>query len=489
MTTRQERREAVAGELAQPTTESSQWFSRQYLEWCVENALPALPEPGSDFTGEQVLAMHLHSMMEARDWKRDFCAAACASVVGYYAANGHSNPRGQLVSAWLDARGRETGSRTEAPVDALTMTEIREAAERALTPKATVVGLRALVALAGAFEDNGIDCNPLTTDGFRVVASLDARAFAVTATEVRVTADVGRVVIDRVRTPDHYAAVVDWLGLGGNAPDLVAGTKAKDTVRVLRRVLHRIDGTLPCTPGALPSQVAATPESAAGWWEAASLEQRGTLMLHVDGHVGQQVQEAAVLLVAPLNLLRAAEVARLTIGHMRLEEDGGYSFTLLEHKGTEMAQRTGGKAEPKHGYVGHVRDDDEACRLACPACVLALHLRIRRDLGGTGADPLFVGYRGQAKNQVLGLQGVSGIMKRAMQEETRPDGGKRRVSSRSARVTGATELRAAGASYAEIQEAGAWQDSGTAQLYVRRHVAFDEVHLTMPLAAPNADCS
>jgi hypothetical protein len=488
MTTRQERRDAVAGELAQPSL-SSEWFSRQYLEWCVKNALPPLPEPGSVFTGEQVLAMHLHSMMEDRGWKSGSCAAACAAVVGYYAANGHSNPVGPLVSAWMNARGRETGSRTEAPVDALTMTEIREAAEKALTPTATVVGLRAVVALADAFEDNGIDCNPLTAAGYRVVASLDAGAFAVTATEVRVTAEAGRVVIDRGRTPAHYAAIVAWLGLGGNAPELVAGTKVKDNVRVLRRVLHRIDGTLPCTPGSQPGQVSVTPESAADWWEDASREQRGTLMLHVDGDVGQQVQEAAVLLVAPLNLLRAAEVARLTIGHMRLEEDGGYSFTLLEHKGTELAQYTGGKAEPKHGYVGHVRDDEEACRLACPACVMALHLRIRRALGGTGADPLFVGYRGQAKNQVLGRQGVSGIMKRAMQKETRPDGGKRRVSSRSARVTGATELRATGASYAEIQQAGVWQDAGSAQLYIRRYDPFAEVHLTMPLADPNADRS
>jgi hypothetical protein len=84
---------------------------------------------------------------------------------------------------------------------------------------------------------------------------------------------------------------------------------------------------------------------------------------------------------------------------------------------------------------------------------------------------------------LLTIHAVGRMMRGTVEGPDREDGSPRRIGSRSARVTGATELRKAGASYAEIQAAGGWKDATTAALYVRRHDAFTEARLVLPLDA------
>jgi len=453
-----------------------------FLAWCETNGIDPGPPKGHSEgapTAEEVLLVYLHAMHAARDWSHGQVLGVSGSVARYMIGLGHLDPRGVLFKGWMKAHLREVGARRLPPVGAVLPAEVRAATIRDTAIGGKAVRRRAVLALADALVDAGIVVNPCSGPGMRELGRLRSGAFTLTETQIRVRVGDAVAVIGRGRLPAHYAAVAAGVALLGDGPLIVDPNGA---IFLLRDAVARVFPGVPVNGSGRVRAGTALAE----WWTAASREERMHLMARIDGHLPFRIQDATMRLLSISGLHRAAELARLTIGHMRLRADGsGYDYILVEHKGTEVARARGGRGEPLVCAADHHADptDGSGCSIVCPACMLALHLELRLESGATERDPLFASLNGTAVGQVLTSNSVGRMMRGTGEGPDREDGSPRRIGSRSARVTGATELRKAGASYAAIQAAGGWKDATTAALYVRRHDAFTEARLVLPLDA------
>ena len=474
---------SVIDEILKPSDQAELSRISLFLAWCDVNGIDLGPHEGASEgtpTAEEVLLVYLQSMHAARDWSHGHLVGIAGSVARYMVGLGRSDPRGVLFKGWMKAHMREVGARRLPAVDAVLPAEVRAATIRDLSLGERATRRLAVLALADALEDAGIIVNPCSGPGIRELSRLGSDDFIVTETQIRVRIREATAVIGRKRIPAHYDAIAAAVALLGDGPLI---DDARGTLGFLRSAISRV------FPGASVNgrRRRGARTAIAKWWPSASSEQRLRLIARLDGHLPFRIQDATMRLLAVSGLHRSAELARLTLGDMRLRADGtGYDYTLVEHKGTEVARAHGGRADPLFGVADHHLDSTEGssrCSPVCPACLLALHLELRRESGATDSDPLFVSLNGTAVGQVLTAHAVGRMMRGTVEDLAGEDGSRRRIGSRSARVTGATELRKAGASYAEIQAAGGWKDPTTAALYVRRHDAFNEAGLVLPLDA------
>jgi hypothetical protein len=479
---RSKARSAIAESL-RPSDSSQLHHITTFLAWCETNGIePGPPKGHSEAapTAEEVLLVYLHAMHAARGWSHGQVLGVSGSVARFMIGLGHSDPRGVLFKGWMKAHLREVGARRLPAVGAVLPAEVRAATIRDTAIGGKAVRRRAVLALADALLDAGIVVNPCSGPGMRELGRLRSGAFTLTETQIRVRVGDATAVIGRGRLPAHYDAVAAGVALQGDGPLIVDSNGA---ITLLRAAVARVFPGVPVNGSGRVRAGTALAE----WWTAASREERMHLMARIDGHLPFRIQDATMRLLSISGLHRAAELARLTIGHMRLRADGtGYDYELVEHKGTEVARARGGRGEPLVCAADHhagPADGGPGCSIVCPACMLALHLELRLESGATACDPLFVSLNGTAVGQVLTSNAVGRMMRGTVEDPDREDGSPRRIGSRSARVTGATELRKAGASYAEIQAAGGWTDATTAALYVRRHDAFTEARLVLPLDA------
>ena len=470
----------------------NQYIVGAYTRWCDANSQPALPSDAPDApTPSQVLLRYLHCNSQERGWAHGTCSHVSLVVAQYVMKHGHDDPRDVRVRAWLKARLRETGKRAQRPVDALTLDEVKTAAA---TPtkrsSAHLSRRRALIALADLLEEAELlHANPMVA-GRDVITMrhLQADAFDVGEERIRVTIKNDVLTILRERTPVHFEAVRTALNeadgrtyplLPDDSDDVHRRTDDRTADRsLMHQALRRLEPTLETVAGGV--QVS-TP-AAAAWWAASTRAQRLRLMARLDGSLNERVQDLAYFLTGVVNMHRHAELARLTLGHM-VPRAGGYDYTLEQHKGGEHAQRWGSKVKPIHGALDHAADDPQNCPVTCPACAMDNHLALRREDGGQDADPLFISYVGTAKGQVLHTAAGRSILRRYAEligATTNEDGSARRISSRSMRVTAATLLRDAGASYLELMEAGSWSSPLYAALYVRRNDAWSGT-LVLPM--------
>lgn len=432
---------------------------QQYQQWCAHNNITELPTDTDNPHGDRILRVYLHTMHLTRNWSHNTVKEAASAVAHHYTQHGRTDPRGPLTTAWRKAHARNNPPNPENKADTLTLTEVKRAATTWLTPTPDETALYALIAVAHCSSDTSYPLNPFTRKEHQQLRNIHANNITVTPSHATVTVADSTILIDAERNPKQYAAVRAAAQSTDQHP-LAATSHIYNATRRLHRALRatRPDLELP------PEQ----------WWETADAESRSKLARNTSHSRVRKIQDSALLLTAVLNLLRAAEISRLTIGHMRPRPDGsGYDFTLTQHKGTELAEHHGRRAPAKHGSVDHQRPDAHACETPCPACTLQQHITLRRDTGATDTDPLFVSYNATTLGQVIGVGGVRAVMRRAAHTPEGPDGQKRNITARSARVTGATELRNSGATYSELQEAGAWQSARTAQLYVRSPKAPD----------------
>lgn len=449
---------------------------RGYLDWCKANDLPDQPLPGStEPSAETVLLRYLHSTMLDRDWAHGTCTQAAQAVAQHLVAHGHPDPRGTRTRGWMKARLRQTGTRRTRPVDAVSVSEVQSAAGKLVT-EPDLVHLsrrRAVLALADALEQAGVlRANPLGgSPELRQLMALPASAFTVTATRIRVAVGDAAAVIVASDSPVHYELVAAGLAdaadrpfplypAGVTGPDHTTANQARsDDSSRMRQALAHLVRDLPCS---VPRRRRVSAAAARTWWTAASPAARLRLMARLDGHLPRRTQDLALVLTGIVGLHRHSDMRRLRLGDMEARCDGsGYDYVLGEHKGALLSRAQGSAGEPLFGALDHASADRDSCGPVCPACAMDRHLLLRREDGAGDDDALFTG---------VGTTAASVRVMRAVADAAvLADGSPRRIGARTMRVTGATWLREAGASYIELQDAGGWSSPALAELYVRRY--------------------
>jgi hypothetical protein len=438
-----------------------------YERWCAANNLNPIPEPGGP-TPEQQLLVYLQAMSIERTWAYTNMQLAASAAVSYMVKIGCENPRTQRVRQWLKAYRNKHGIVRERPVDAITLEEIRAAA--VYQPTALALSRAALLAICDASGDSlpeGQALNPFTFEHRARVAQLTGDAFTATSTSIKVDIGSGETIpISKNRLPAHHRAVAAALEAEGLTP-----LQERQTFGV-RHIQWALNGIV-----ASSRQFTMPITEAAEWWKTTNRDEHLRLLRSLDLDAIKHASDNALRLIALNGLHRTSELRRLNVGDPVLRVDGtGYDYTLTEHKGALVAAAQGGQATPMHVSVDHITSDTDKCPPTCPACALTLHLQHRRDAGAHDSDPLFT-----TTGKRITKNGVSAAIARAADNTITIEGKPRRISSRTARVTGATELRKAGASIEEVMAAGSWRGPAVMALYLRRHNPAEETELVLEL--------
>lgn len=170
-----------------------------------------------------------------------------------------------------------------------------------------------------------------------------------------------------------------------------------------------------------------------GWLRATTKSQRRNWMM------------LSYFLLGISTARRHAELSRLRLGDVS-RFDGGYSFTLSEHKGNLIAARKGGKTSELTFHVDHLSDTDTECPPHCPACAVERQFISRRANGATNSSPLFPAFRSEkALNQRAGRDIVIQCLRAGGLTEAE-------AGTQTMRVTGATYAHQAGLSPQEIAD-------------------------------------
>ncbi len=159
------------------------------------------------------------------------------------------------------------------------------------------------------------------------------------------------------------------------------------------------------------------------------------------------LRDAALLRLGSDGLLRISELAGVQVDDLRLAEEGSGVLALPRSK-------TDQEGEGSFLYV---------CRETMEA--IAAWLKV----SGITAGPLF---RRVLRNRVGGDSPLSvSAVRSIIQRRARAAGATGRVSGHSLRVGSAQSLVAAGASTAELMQAGRWTDAATATRYAANELA------------------
>ena len=159
------------------------------------------------------------------------------------------------------------------------------------------------------------------------------------------------------------------------------------------------------------------------------------------------LRDAALLRLGSDGLLRISELAGVQVDDLRLAEEGSGVLALPRSK-------TDQEGEGSFLYV---------CRETMEA--IAAWLKV----SGITAGPLF---RRVLRNRVGGDSPLSvSAVRSILQRRARAAGATGRVSGHSLRVGSAQSLVAAGASTAELMQAGRWTDAATATRYAANELA------------------
>lgn len=447
---------------------------RWFQEWCSANGIPEEPTP--NISSEQLLLRYLHSTASERSWGWGSCYAASTAAAQHLVRSGWNDPLGHRVNAWLKAKKRERGARETPPVDILTQAEVRATLTRWLEPERDAVAWRAAMALVDCMQDVLLAETSAGTalwPAVRKVAMLPSDALRVLPDSIRVTIDGRTSEILQARTPIHFTMVRAALGAEEALPFQAVGDSRRLAARLRQAVRTLTHAT------ALP-----TARDAARWWTAAASDDRVKVLHLLDGSLLKRTQDCAMLLLGLAGLLRSAELLRLNLGHMRERDNGsGFDYSLEEHKSALLSARHGGVPTPLIGSVEH--EAEVACSGICAACAVDKQMRLRRWTGATIEDPLFVNLHDKTFPRLTNTAYVSKVVRQAAGATVRDDDSPRRLSSRSLRASGATWLRAAGTSYAELQQMGPWSSADYARLYVRAHDASASSGLVLPLDDPS----
>lgn len=428
-----------------------------FERWCAANDEKPWP------LTEDRLLVYLHAHYP--NWSTKTARQTVSQLVEHGKTLGHPDPRTETVPAYLSALARDLGehkaARTQAlPAEALTAVSGAAQGQAAGAPAAEQLARRR--ALLVVCEALGV--NPLTRRDVAAARALTRDQFTVIGQDVRARGTDWSLLVDRDRTPERYELLTTVLEGADPAATPLAGGRDIDAdvdrVRdaVGRELLSAGQGTV-------------TRAAAAAAWDAATNEERLKVIVGLDGRYRQRIQDAAYLLHGVATGHRHAELARLTLGHLR-PTGTGWTYTLAEHKSAIKAASRGGKATPIVAGIDHLDEHRDRCPAWCPACALDRHVNQRLLDGATSTDRLYVSGTGKPLGRHVG----AAIVARATGVEN--------ASTRSMRVTAATLAREAGMSYEEIRTQVTHHESvTTTQLYVRRADPFT-ADVTLVIAHP-----
>ena len=184
--------------------------------------------------------------------------------------------------------------------------------------------------------------------------------------------------------------------------------------------------------------------AAIGWQQAEKAARRA----EQDGSGLRGLRDCAIILLMSDSLARISEVAALQVADVEEDDADGGVLTIRVSKTDQLG-------------TGHTR-------YLGPATLQA----VRRYLTAAGhrSGPLFRQVRrgGHGSAAPLGAESIRAIIRARAAEITGSAG---RIGGHSLRVGSARDLAAAGASVAELQQAGGWRSPSTPGVYIRREEA------------------
>ena len=185
--------------------------------------------------------------------------------------------------------------------------------------------------------------------------------------------------------------------------------------------------------------------AAIGWTLAEAAARRAVR----DGSSGLRgLRDCAIILLMSDTLARISEVAALQVADVEEDDAGAGTLTIRASKTDQLG-------------TGHTR-------YLGPATLQAVNRYLAAASHRSG--PLFRQVRrgGHGSNAPLGAESIRAII-RARTAAVADSAG--RIGGHSLRVGSARDLAAAGASVAELQQAGGWRSPSTPGVYIRREAA------------------
>ena len=184
--------------------------------------------------------------------------------------------------------------------------------------------------------------------------------------------------------------------------------------------------------------------AAIGWQQAEQAARHSVR----DGSGLRGLRDCAIILLMSDTLARISEVAALQVADVEEDDAGAGTLTIRASKTDQLG-------------TGHTR-------YLGPATLQA----VRRYLAAAGHrdGPLFRQVRrgGHGSAVPLGAESIRAIIRA---RAAAIDGATGRIGGHSLRVGSARDLAAAGASVAELQQAGGWRSPATPGVYIRREAA------------------
>ena len=478
MSSKQQVRDAVARDLHAGAPDSRSRRREQVLStwrtWCSANHQPELPTHDA----EQQLLRFLHSNYLTRAWSWRSTAAAATLVAQFLESNGLPDPRTTRTHDYLHALQRKHGTRSTPPVDALNVEEIRAAVQQLTchrAPGSETKRRQAILATADILEKAGlVSISPMTEGGCALLQSLHVSAFDIREDHIRITYDDKTALVRRESHPLHYEVISAAVAGGARQPLAKANGLVNVDMQHLRQSVGRTFLELRTRSG---NRVPV--DTAKRVWGEASVELRETLISNVDAWWVERVRNLAYFLVGLNGLHRHSELARLTVAHVQ-PIDTGFTYTLSDHKSANQAKARGAEGRPLIVTVEHLAADD-ACPATCPACALRALMHLHGRLQTPQQYPLFGSTRfpGYPASLPACTVLLKTVVNQALSGREQGGAGVKRIGTRTLRTTGATLLRQAGASYAEIQQAGSWANIDMAAMYVRRNDAWSNHDLVL----------
>ena len=238
-----------------------------------------------------------------------------------------------------------------------------------------------------------------------------------------------------------------------------AGGAAPATIRVARAAIskvHQVSGLADPTADSLCRDVlhrigregrhrGRGQVAGIGWAQA----EAAAALADDDSGSLQGLRDAAIILVLSDTLARISEVAALQCRDVEAyTTDEGGSVHIRASKADQFG-------EGSTRYIG-------------PATLTAINRYLQAADHATG--PLFrrVLRGGHGSSEPLGADSIRAIIRKRVAAAPGSGG---RVGGHSFRVGSACELAAAGASVAELQQAGGWRSPATPEIYIRREAA------------------
>lgn len=349
------------GCLAATTEEAYGWCWRSFAIWCRDAGERALP--AREATVVPFLVQH------AADWSWSYMKAMTSAIGHAHRALGMASPCGARVRAVLRRARRDKGVASVPLVDAVTIEQLRSMCAAMRGPLVDARCRRAVWLAAALCSASvlGAALPATDADAAGLLAAIEVRE---RGRELLVTHGRARVLIDKGRDPVAFTVLSLWRSTvvvePAAIPEPIRGMSLAHTLRRAGRCAST-SNERSCGPDEL-------------WW----------LVSNVDPSFPRRMRDVAYLLVSCLLALRHKDLAELDLAAVA-ENPAGFALEFLRSK----ADPDGTRPPRPLPHAGCRPLGDPASM--CPACALAVHLRVLAATGRTGGPVFATRYRGDLK--------------------------------------------------------------------------------------------